>query len=167
MVTTRSNPEVALTLPSDREIVLTCILRHPPELIYQAWTQPEHIRNWQGCAEGEVTSCAVDLREGGAWHYTMRMPDGSEHPFHGVYREIVPSRRLEYTSCYDMPAFGRPEWIATVVFEPFHNGTRLIHTILHETKHMRDGHLRSGMENGLAAGMGRLDDEAESIGRKS
>ena len=36
----------------------------------------------------------------------MRMPDGSEHPFKGVYREIVPHERQVYTECYDMPASG-------------------------------------------------------------
>lgn len=171
MVTMRSNPEVVLTLPSDLEIVFTCVLRHSPDLIYEAWTEPAHIRHWQGCEEAEITSCAVDLRPGGAWNYVMVMADGSEHPFKGVYREIVPNRRLVYTSCYDVAAIGRPEYLVTVTFEPFHNGTRLTHAILHKTPEMRDGHLKSGMEKGMAASFARLDEQAarlqESIERES
>jgi uncharacterized protein YndB with AHSA1/START domain len=160
MVATRSNPEVVISLPSDLEIVFTSILKHPPNLIYEAWTDPAHIRNWQFCEEAEILVCEVDLRPGGAWHTLIRMPDGSEHPTKGVYREIVPNRRLVYTSCYDVESVGRPEWLATVAFEPFHNGTRLTHAILHKSVEMRDGHLKSGMETGLADSMRRLDEQA-------
>jgi uncharacterized protein YndB with AHSA1/START domain len=163
MVTIRSNPELVMTLPSDLEIVFTSVLRHSPRLIYEAWTRPEHIRNWQGCEEGSIISCDVDLRPGGAWHYTMRMPDGGEHPFRGVYREVVPNRRLVYTSLYDLASVGRPEWLTTVHFEPFHNGTRLTHAILHKTTEMRDGHLESGMDKGVADSFQRLDEQAAQL----
>jgi len=88
------------------------------------------------------------------------MPDGSDHPFRGVYREIVPSERLVYTECYDVPQIGSPEWLTTVTFEEVEGGTRLTHTILHSSREARDGHLQAGMESGSIQTLRRLDEHA-------
>ena len=159
--------DIRVPEPMERELEITRVFDAPRELVYEAWTDPGHIRHWQGCVEAEITSCEVDLRPGGAWHYCMRMLDGSAHTFKGVYREIVPNRRLVHSSCYDIAAYGRPAWLTTITFEPFHNGTKLTHTILHKTTEMRDNHLKSGMEKGMAASFARLDERAEQIGHKS
>ena len=110
----KGNAEVTVTLPSDREIAFTRIFGRRPDLLFRAWTQPEHLRHWWGCDGSSLTVCDVDLRVGGEWHIVMRMPDGSDHPFRGVYREIVPNERLVYTECYDVPQIGSPEWLTTV-----------------------------------------------------
>ena len=87
----KGNAEVTVTLPSDREIAFTRIFGRRPDLLFKAWTQPEHLRHWWGCDGSSLTVCDVDLRVGGEWHIVMHMPDGSDHPFRGVYREIVPT----------------------------------------------------------------------------
>jgi uncharacterized protein YndB with AHSA1/START domain len=88
----------------------------------------------------------------------MRMADGGDHPFHGVYREIVPGERLVYTECYEAPQFGSPEWLTTVTFEESEGGTLLTHTILHRSREVRDGHLHCGMEAGTIQTLRRLDE---------
>ena len=63
-------------------------------------TKPEHVRHWWGWRRLDVKCLwRCDLREGGAWHFVLRMADGSEHPFKGVYREIHSPERLVYTEC--------------------------------------------------------------------
>ena len=91
------------------------------------------------------------------------MPDGSEHPFHGVYQEIVPNERLVYTECYENSAIGSPEWLTTVTFEEAGGDTKLTHTILHRTAEVRDGHLKAGMEPGAAQTMNRLERHTASM----
>ena len=156
----KANAEVTVTLPSETEIRFTRLFRHPPRILFEAWTRPEHIRHWWGCDESNISVCEVDLRIGGSWKITMQMSDGSNHRFHGVYREIAPPERLVYSECYDEPKFGRPEWLATVTFEEIEGGTRLTHTIRHRTPQARDGHLQSGMEAGTVQILNHLDEHA-------
>jgi uncharacterized protein YndB with AHSA1/START domain len=159
----RENPEVTVTLPSETEIRFTCIFQRKRQTLFEAWTRPEHIRNWYGCEDSTVEECEVDLRVGGAWRIVVRMADKSKHHFHGMYREVVQGERLVYSECYEAPQFGNPTWIATVTFEEVDGGVRLTHTIRHRSREMRDGHLQSGMEPGMIASLHRLDKEAEQM----
>jgi uncharacterized protein YndB with AHSA1/START domain len=157
------NHELTVTLQSDREIVLTRSFARPRGLLFEAWTQPEHVRQWWGCDGSTVTHCEMDLRPGGTWRLKMRLADGSEHSFHGEYREIVPNERLVYSECYENSAVGSPEWLTTVTFEDAGGETKLTHAILHGSREMRDGHLNSGMETGAVQTMDRLDRHAASM----
>jgi len=163
----KRNVEAIVTLPSELEIQVTSTLQHPPSLVFEAWTQPEHLRHWWCCEGGMLTACDIDLRVGGSWRRVMRMADGSEHPFKGVYREIVAGERLVYTECYDVPQFGHPEWLTTVTFEEREGKTKLTHSILHRSREARDGHLQSGMEHGAAEQMRRLDEHVGNLAQSS
>ena len=93
----------------------------------------------------------------------MRSPDGSEHPFHGVYREIERPHRLVYTECYEMPKYGNPEWITTVTFEEHAAETVLTHTIRHKSREVRDAHLQAGMEEGSVQTLTRLNEHTGAM----
>jgi uncharacterized protein YndB with AHSA1/START domain len=155
----KQNAEVTVTLPSATEIRFTRFFRHPRQVLFEAWTRPEHIRHWWGCDGSSISVCEIDLLVGGSWRIIMRMSDGSDHPFCGVYSEIVPGERLVYSECYDMPQVGSPEWLATVIFEEIEGGTRLTHTIRHRSRQARDGHLQAGMELGAVQSLHRLDEQ--------
>jgi uncharacterized protein YndB with AHSA1/START domain len=86
----------------------------------------------------------------------MQMKNGSDHPFHGIYREIVRPRRLVYTECYDMPQFGRPEWLTTVTFDETQGTTLVTHILQHKSRSARDGHLQAGMQEGTIQTLTRL-----------
>jgi len=38
--------EMALTLPTDREIVMTREFNAPARILFEVWTKPEHVRKW-------------------------------------------------------------------------------------------------------------------------
>ena len=164
----RTNAEVAVTLPSETEIRFTRFFNRSRHLLFEAWTRPEHVRQWWGCDGSSISVCEIDLRVGGLWKLVIRMPDRSEHPFHGAYREIVPGERLVYSECYDVPQVGSPEWLTTVSFEEVEGKTLLTHTIRHRSREVRDAHLQAGMEAGSIQMLRRLDEhtahmvEAES-----
>ena len=63
---------------SDRAIVITRIFNAPLELVYQVWTQPEHITQWWGPKGFTTRVEALDLSPGGQWRYVMIGPDGTE-----------------------------------------------------------------------------------------
>ncbi len=159
----KADDEVFVTLPSDTEIRFERFFGRSPQLLFDAWTQPQHVRQWWGCRNSSISACEMDLRVGGSWQIVMMMPDGSEHPFRGVYREIVPGERLIYTECYDVPQFGRPKWLTTITFEAVQGGTVLTHTIRHNSREARDGHLQSGMEAGAIHSLHRLDEQTGSM----
>ena len=158
-----ANHEVTVTLPSDREIVFTRTFARPRQLLFEAWTKPEHLRQWYGCEGSSLTLCEIDLRPGGVWRRVMRMPDGSEHPFHGVFHEVAANEKLVYTECYEMPSIGSPEWLTTVLFEEVDGLTKLTHSILHRTREVRDGHLQAGMEAGTIQTLNRLDEHVAAM----
>jgi uncharacterized protein YndB with AHSA1/START domain len=160
---TGKNLDVSVSLPSDREIVFTCRFERSARLLFDAWTQPEHLRQWWGCEGSSIPICAIDLRVGGAWSLVMRMADGSDHPFHGTYREILSPHRLVYTECYDMPQFGSPEWLTTVTFEEVEAATLLTHTIEHKSREVRDGHLQAGMQEGSVHTLMRLNEHTAAM----
>jgi uncharacterized protein YndB with AHSA1/START domain len=155
----KGTAEVTVTLPSETEIRFTRIFNRPRQLLFEAWTRPEHIRHWWGCDGASISVCEIDLRVGGSWKIVMRMLHGGDHPFHGVYREIALGERLVYSECYDVPQIGSPEWLTTVTFEEIEGGTRLTHTIRHRSRQARDGHLQSGMEAGAIQSLHRLDEQ--------
>jgi uncharacterized protein YndB with AHSA1/START domain len=160
----KSSREVTLTLPSEREICFTRMFDWPRSLVFEAWTNPEHFREWWGCAGSSMGVCEMDVRVGGKWHFEMHMADGSKHPFHGVYREVLPPERLVYTECYEMPKIGSPEWLTTITFEDVNGRTKLTHRLLHKSVEMRNGHLQAGMETGTVETLNRLDEHLASMG---
>jgi uncharacterized protein YndB with AHSA1/START domain len=157
------NVEVAVSLPSEREIEFKCRFQRRARLLFDAWTKPEHLRRWWGCEGSSITHCAIDLRAGGSWSLVMRMPDGSEHPFHGTYREILRPHRLVYTECYEMPQFGSPEWLTTVTFDEAQAETLVTHTIEHKSREVRDGHLQAGMQPGMEQTLMRLNEHTAAM----
>jgi uncharacterized protein YndB with AHSA1/START domain len=148
---------MTLTRVSDREFVLTRVFSAPRRLLFEAWTNPEHVRRWYGCSTMRLAVCEIDLRVGGSYRYVMRASDGGEHTMTGVYREIVPPRRLVYTERYVTEGFASNEAQVTVIFAEHEGMTTLTSTVLHGSREDCDGHLSSGMERGAAEVYDRLE----------
>jgi uncharacterized protein YndB with AHSA1/START domain len=89
-------------------------------LLFEVFTQPEHLKHWWAPQPYTIPTCTVDLRPGGIWHYSMRSPEGQEHWARSVYREIVPSEKLVYISTFAdehaNPIEGTPEHLTTILF---------------------------------------------------
>ena len=91
-----------VTTPSDDEISLTRLFDAPRELVFEAMTQPQHVKEWWGClGEGySVPVCEIELRPGGRWRFVNEHPNGTA-AFHGEYREITPPSRLVFTEIFE------------------------------------------------------------------
>lgn len=64
-----------ITTTPDSEIVSTRLFMFPKELLFEAWTNPNHLKNWWGPAGFTNTFHEFDLRPGGRWIYTMHGPE--------------------------------------------------------------------------------------------
>ena len=80
------------------ELTITRLFNAPRELVWEAWTAPEHIMQWWGPNGFSNSSCVVDLRVGGTFHLSMCAPDGNTYPCVGIYQEIVEPERIVYAS---------------------------------------------------------------------
>ena len=63
----------------DCEIVSTRIVNASRELVYIAWTDPNHLKNWWGPAGFTNTFNEFDLRVGGRWTFVMHGPDKANY----------------------------------------------------------------------------------------
>jgi uncharacterized protein YndB with AHSA1/START domain len=139
--------ETTLTLPSDREILITRQFNAPRHVVFEAWTKPEHVVHWWGAFGMKMSVCEIDLRPGGAYHFVLRDADGNEYGFGGKYQEIVPPERLVYTDGFEgMPGH---EAVVTATFEEQDGKTMLVSRSVYQSVEDRDGHVNSGMEPGL------------------
>ena len=90
----------ATRLSETRELVLSRVFNRPREILWQAWTQPEHLMRWFAPEHFEAAAAKVDLRPGGHFLYCMRSPEGAEFWGKGVYREIASPERLVYVDSF-------------------------------------------------------------------
>jgi uncharacterized protein YndB with AHSA1/START domain len=81
---------------SDRELRLSRVLDAPVELVWEVWTQPDHIAHWWGPNGCTTTIDLMDLRPGGEWHMVMHLSNGTDHVNRMVFREVVPFKRIVY-----------------------------------------------------------------------
>ncbi|HVW42860.1 MAG TPA: SRPBCC family protein [Amycolatopsis sp.] len=155
-----------VTLPADNQILITREFAAPPHLVYRAWTTPEMVKHWWAGRRGTMTSVEIDLRTGGRWRYVMTANGGFEVAFHGVFREIVPARRIVTTEVFEMPGEQADEdaAVTTTTFMAVGDRTRLELLTETRTKEIRDAIIDSGMEGGMQEQMDALDDLAASLG---
>jgi uncharacterized protein YndB with AHSA1/START domain len=83
---------------SKLDLVLERLVDVPRELVWAAWTKPEHMKKWFTPAPWTTVDCEIDLRPGGIFRTVMRSPEGQEFPHVGCYLEIVPNEKLVWTS---------------------------------------------------------------------
>jgi uncharacterized protein YndB with AHSA1/START domain len=146
----------------DREMTVTRVLDAPRELVWKAWTEPEQFASWFGGPPYRTppSTVEIDLRPGGRWRATMVSDvDGSELPFRGEYREVVPLERIVLVfEDVDDPSNQNVE-VLTVTFTDLGNGTTKV--VAHQA-----GHMPQEQYPMLVEGYGTFFDQlAEHLGR--
>lgn len=145
-----------LTTQGDREIVMTRAFHAPRRLVFDALTKPELVKRWLiGPPGWSMPVCEIDLKVGGSYRYVWRHTDGKEMGVRGVYRDIVPQERVICTERFDEAWYPGEALLTTTLVEQ-DGKTTLTSTVLYVSKEARDGVLKSGMENGVAASYDRL-----------
>jgi uncharacterized protein YndB with AHSA1/START domain len=95
-------------------LVLTRVYPVAPAKVWRAWTDPAALRVWWNQADSPRWVAELDVRVGGRYRVVLRDPEGEYHDVCGVYREVVPNRRLVFTwNLHDGP----PERMSVVTIE--------------------------------------------------
>jgi uncharacterized protein YndB with AHSA1/START domain len=159
----RVKNRLELSLPSDLEIVLSREFDAPRSRVFEAWTNPEHVKQWYGCDVATLITCEIDLRVQGTYLYVLRMPDGGECMMAGTYLEIVRPDRLVYTERFVSRDFESSEAFVTVTFTERDGRTRMTSAILHTKAEDRDRNLGSGVEKGAGQTLDRLESHLQTM----
>jgi uncharacterized protein YndB with AHSA1/START domain len=152
---TTSKNQLTLTLPSDREILLTRFFDAPRALVFKVFTSADLISQWWGPRGSATMVDKMDVRPGGAWRFVLSGPDG-DTAFHGEYREIEPPERLVYTMEWE----GLPGHVLveTVTLEDVNGKTKMTDRSVFDSQEDRDGMLQSGMQSGAQESMDQLEE---------
>ena len=114
-----------------------------PEKVWRAWTDPQALAQWWGPGgPAPVAVAELDVRVGGRFRIVFGGPDGNEHEAAGVYKEVVPGRKLVFSWCWPRTTPDRVSQI-TILLRPEGGGTDM--EFRHEQffdEAARDAHLR-------------------------
>ena len=153
----KTTHERATVTTEGTDIVITRRFNAPAQLVYDAMTTPEHVRQWWGAGYGEMTACEIDLRVGGRWHFAQVTPDGQEVSFSGEYLELDPPGRMVHTERFDNMPEGEPSTIVTTFTEE--DGVTTLHAVCtYDSPETAELVIGTGMEGGLQSSYDAIDD---------
>lgn len=113
---------------SDKGISVSRLLNAPKELVWEVWTNPEHIKNWWGPIGFTNTISKMDMKAGGVWDLIMHGPDGTDYKNKSVFAEIIPFEKIIYNHV------SGPKFQSTITFEEQDGKTLLTWSMVFETK---------------------------------
>ena len=127
-----------------RTLTITRTFNAPRNLVWDAWSQPDHLGHWWGRGM-PVEIEKHDFAEGGEWRYTMNMPDGNQFITHGVYSRIDSPERIESTANF-IPMTEGVEYVAT--FHDAGDHTDFEFKVIHPTEEYCRQQEEMGFYNG-------------------
>jgi uncharacterized protein YndB with AHSA1/START domain len=117
-----------MTTQTAGTLEVTRVIAADLKTVFDAWTQPEHIKKWSAPEGMDVPISEVDLTVGGRVHLQMRNAEGGTHNARGIYQEIDRPTRLVYSWEWDEhPDHGQS--LITVEFKAVDGGTEV--TMVH------------------------------------
>jgi uncharacterized protein YndB with AHSA1/START domain len=103
----------------NREIVSTRIFDAPRDIVWQAWTEPQHLLHWWGPKGFRNTFETFDFKPGGDWKFVMHGPDGTGYPQAWAFVEIVKP------SLIVLDHLSAPKFRVTATFEELDGKTKV------------------------------------------
>jgi len=146
----------------NRTLSLKRTFNAPIKLVWEAWTQPEHIANWWGPRGMKVNVVEHDFSVGGKWKYTMEMPDGNEFITEGVYSVIVELEKI-FSSADFKPMTEGVEIQA--LFEENGDQTNFTFNVVHETEEYCKQQEEMGFYNGWASVFDGLENYVSALNK--
>ncbi|MEH7239282.1 SRPBCC family protein [Bacillus sp. JJ1562] len=146
-----------------KEIIVKRVFTASRDLIWKAWTQPEHLKNWWGPKGFSITTSEFEMKPGGIWRFIMKGPDGVEYPNKITFQEIVKPERLVYTSADDIE--GDPVQFQTIVtFIEDDNNTLLTQRLIFPSTEIREYVVKEyGAIEGASQTLDRLEAQLKTM----
>ncbi|HAS46369.1 MAG TPA: activator of HSP90 ATPase [Microscillaceae bacterium] len=139
--------------PNDRTLSLKRTFNAPLQLVWEAWTQSDHIAQWWGPKGMQTTVIEHDFRVGGQWKYSMQMPDGKTFISEGKYLEIEELKKVISTADFKPMTEGVE---IQALFEADGDQTKFTFNVVHPTVEYCQQQSKMGFYNGWASVFDRL-----------
>ncbi|MDH7445793.1 SRPBCC domain-containing protein [Aquimarina sp. 2201CG14-23] len=140
---------------NNRTLTLKRTFNAPIQLVWEAWSQPEHIVEWWGPKGMETKIVTHDFSIGGSWKYVMLMPDGKEFIADGIYSEIVELKKIISSANFKPMTEGVE---IQALFEENGNQTNFTFNVVHPTEAYCKQQEKMGFMNGWGSVFDRLSD---------
>ena len=159
---------------SDLDLVLERTLNAPRDLVWKAWTNPEHLKRWFAPRPYEITEVEMDLQPGGIFRIRMTGPDGFDtgHGNPGCMLEIVEGEKLSWTNALG-PGYRPAEMgegcesfpmTAIVTLADSGDGRTLYRAVaLHANLKDRDTHEQMGFQDGWGTCAAQLEELVQEM----
>jgi uncharacterized protein YndB with AHSA1/START domain len=151
---------------SAREIVSTRLLNAPRELVFEAWTNPEHLIKWWGPRGFSNTFHEINIKPGGVWRFIMHGPDGTDYPNFIRFEEITKPSKISF---FHGEKEGDPgSFYVTATFEEVEKTkTKLVFKAVFNTVEEREMVVREyGALEGNKQTLDRLEEQLGSMSAK-
>jgi len=134
------------------------------EDVWNAFTQPEHLKHWWGTPGSSVEIAHHELKPGGVFHYCMKFPDGRAMWARFIFREIIAPERLVWLNGFSdehggltrnpwVPNFP-PETLNTVTLAEENGKTLLTITVVPFNASDEEARIFAGGIAGMKMGFG-------------
>lgn len=137
----------------NRTLTIEKTFNAPIELVWQAWTQPEHIAKWWGPQGMEVNIVEHNFSIGGKWKYVMLMPDGNKFVTEGSYSEIIEKEKIVTTADFKPMTEGVE---LHILLKKDGDKTHFTFNVVHPTEEYCRQQEKMGFYNGWGATFDRL-----------
>lgn len=151
-----------------KELIMSRIFDAPRELVFEAYSNCEHLKNWWGPKEWPMDECTLEFREGGEWHYCLRGPnEGDESWGLAIYQEINEPEKIKYQD-YFSDKDGNindemPGMLITVKLIDQDGKTRLESTTSFDTVEALEKIVEMGVAEGFNSSLDRLEEHLKVV----
>src|SRR5262249_9358891 len=128
---------------ADNELLIVRTFNAPPSVVFALWSRAEHMKRWMGPKNFTCPEVTMDFRVGGTYRAMIKSAEQGENWFRGLYREIVPDKRLVFTFTWEGegPSAGL-ETLVTISFEERDGKTvQTFHQAPFSSVERRDSHV--------------------------
>lgn len=141
----------------DRTLYIQRIMQAPIELVWQVFSNPEHLAQWWGPHGFTSTISKFEFYQGGEWLMTMHGPDGTNYPNRAQFKEVVENEKIVFEHF-------NPHFFTSLVFTAMGNKTQIDWTMLFDTAEMKaivvDAHKA---DSGLIENLERLQSLLDAL----
>ena len=137
-----------------RTLTIEKTFNAPLKLVWEAWSQPEHIGQWWGPKGMETKVIVHEFKVGGHWKYVMQMPNGGEFITEGIYSEIIEHEKIVSSADFKPMTEGVE---LHVHFEESGTQTKFTFKVVHKTAAYCKQQEQMGFYNGWGSTFERLD----------
>ena len=155
------------------DLKLEKILDAPPDLVWKAWTDPEHIKRWWAPRPYQTPEVEIELRPGGKFYSLMTGPEGFHEAGTACILEVVPGERIVWTTAlgadyrpndFQPDGCGGFPFTAIHTFEDAGGGkTRYTATVLHKNAADAEAHSKMGFHDGWGTCADQLAEVARHL----